>query len=523
MSGLLQVRLIQAPAWGPDTPPYGIAVLKAYLQREGFPTTACDWNLALFRAADERLRREWEWGQALFWSSPEPVEGVLSGALAPVVAELVARAAASPARVFGFSVLYTNEHASLAFARRLKAARPDAVVVLGGPQAARAANGHALAADPAVDFVVDGEGEVTFVELLRALQGGGDPAAVPGLLMRRDGRVVDTGKRPLLRGLEGLPPADYSDFDLAAYPGLRVPLSISRGCPNQCAYCYEVAYWETFRSRKGESVAAEALELRRRYGALPGFLLSFHDSLVNGNIGELRRITKALLAAGAPVPWSGNAVIRKEMTPELLGLLARSGCRELIYGLETASTPVMLKIGKVLARDADAERVVRDTRAAGIETVVNFMFGLPGETEADFALTLDFLRRNRDAITTVSPCHALCIFPKGTTGRDDPAALGIRYLDDGEHHWESLDGDNALPVRLERYERFVDLAYELGVNCTRPRGPVYLKPTLLAGYHAAKGSPDAAAHLERALAQDPPNDLLAGLVRRGYFGGVQRS
>ncbi|MDX6768731.1 MAG: radical SAM protein [Elusimicrobiota bacterium] len=515
------VHLVQAPAWGPDTPPYGLAVLKAYLTAQGFPTTAADWNLSLFQAADAALRAQWEWGQALFWTSQEPVERALAGPLGPAVERLVAEAAAGGARVFGFSVVYTNERATLALARRLKAARPDAVVVLGGPQAAKAAGGLALAADPAVDFVVDGEGEVTFVELLRALESGGDPAAVPGLLLRRDGLVRDTGKRPLLRDLDALPPADYADFDLSAYAGLRVPVSISRGCPNRCAYCYEVAYWETFRTRKGAAVAAEALELHARYGRLPGFLLSFHDSLVNGHIGELRRFAEALVAAGRPVPWSANAVVRKEMTPELLRLLAASGCRELIFGLETASTPLMLSVGKVLARDADAGRLVRDTREAGIATVLNFMFGLPGETEEDFNLTLEFVRDHKAWISQVSPCHALCLFPKGTTGRADPAALGIRYLDDGEHNWESLDGTNTLPVRMDRFERFIALAYGLDIPCTRPQRPVYLKPTLLAGYHDAKGSPDAAAYIEAALESDPPNDLLGGLVRRRYFGGTR--
>ncbi len=104
----------------------------------------------------------------------------------------------------GFSVLTMAEEATLGLARRIKAASPRTRVVLGGAQCLRETLAFELAADPAVDGVLLGEADHTFPRLVEALEPGQDLPVMPGLLSRRDGRVVDGGDAAPVEDLDAL-------------------------------------------------------------------------------------------------------------------------------------------------------------------------------------------------------------------------------------------------------------------------------------------------------------------------------
>jgi hypothetical protein len=114
-----------------------------------------------------------------------------------------------------------------------------------------------------------------------------------------------------------------------------------------------------------------------------------------------------------------------------------------------------------------AERVLKDTHDAGIVTVGNFMFGFPGETEEDFQMTLDFLRRNRPSLDRVYASATFTSLEAHSYLLEHQAELGVRELPPDQMHnlyWESQDGVNTYPVRLERYKRFRSLAMTLGLD-----------------------------------------------------------
>lgn len=502
------VVLVQPPAWGASCPPYGIAVLKAYLASRGHPAWTLDLNIRLYKAAGEALRAMWKPERHQFWLDPEPVARAFRGELRREVERAVRDILARRPRVVGFSCVFSNEQAGLLLAARLKAERPDLVVVFGGPQASRDAGARRLLESGVVDYAVEGEGELTFADFLDRLKAGEDPSGAPGLTLRRAGRVEAGPARPLAPDVSAIPPADYSDFPMLEYADVGcIPVSLSRGCPNKCEFCYEVQYWRRFRVRKAKALLQE---LKFLHLTLPRISwLWFHDSLINGHMGELRAFARGLVEENLVVPWASQAVIRPEMTKETLRLLRESGCMSLNYGLESASFATMLKMGKVLAKGSDLDRIVRDTREAGIDCNLNFMFGYPGETEEDYQLTLDFVRRNKDWISLVQPSPGFCDFYPGTSGHKDPERLGIR-LREGSAHWESLDGTNTYPSRMERFERFLRLAHDLGVPCSYPGRELYMRSTILGNYHFDYGRyREALPHLERAAESDPPSEALA--------------
>ncbi|MFI5361387.1 MAG: radical SAM protein [Elusimicrobiota bacterium] len=498
-----KVVLVQAPAWGVVCPPYGIAVLKAYL------------------AAGEELRRQWKPERHQFWMDPAAVRRAFDGELRTATRSAIDDILSGDPRVVGFSALYSNEQASLILARLIKERRPETLVVFGGPQASKDAGAGKILETGVVDYAFEGEGELSFSEFLERLESGGDPAAGAGLLFRRNGRIVDTGLHPLAADLGALPPADYSDFPMLDYTEVGcIPVSLSRGCPNKCAFCYEVQYWKRFRVRKAASLIAEVRHQKSRVPKV-GWLW-FHDSLINGHMGELKKFAQGLIDAGLQTRWASQAVIRPEMSREVLRLLKASGCMSLNYGLESASFATMLKMGKVLAKGSDLDRIVRDTFTEGIDCVLNFMFGFPGETEEDFQITLDFVKRNRRWITLAQPSPGFCDFYVGTEGQKNPGKFDIK-LGQWSAHWTSTDGTNTYLTRMARFERFLEVVHDLGVPCTYPSRKLIMKDTIVGNYLFEDGRyKEAIPYLERALEADPPSEVVVSRLKdsRWYAAGA---
>ncbi|MDD5130598.1 MAG: radical SAM protein, partial [Candidatus Omnitrophica bacterium] len=234
--------------------------------------------------------------------------------------------------------------------------------------------------------------------------------------------------------------------------------------------------------------------------------IDFHDSLINGNVRMLERLCDLIKSSGMKFRWSGQAAVTEEMTYPLLLKMKLAGCVCLNYGLETGSPSLMQRIGKLLAKNADLDRIVRDTHNSGIEGIYNFMFGLPGETEEEFQETLDFLARNKDYIDIVNPSPGFCAFDRGSYGYEHPDELGITMGVTGSL-WESKDGINNYAARMEKFERFLGEARRLGIRSFYPDIRVINRDTVLGYYYFMKKEwSRAIVYLKEAVKQQPYNE-----------------
>ncbi len=136
----------------------------------------------------------------------------------------------------GFSVLNASRHGAIKVAAELKKAVPDVKIVFGGPCATFLAS-HLFSASPDLDFIVRGEGEITFLELARHVQGSGKslPEQIKGVVFRKNGGIKETAPREQIKDLDMLPhPGKYFSFQ---------HISLSRGCPGRCTFCGSPAFW----------------------------------------------------------------------------------------------------------------------------------------------------------------------------------------------------------------------------------------------------------------------------------------
>jgi radical SAM superfamily enzyme YgiQ (UPF0313 family) len=111
-----------------------------------------------------------------------------------------------------------------------------------------------------------------------------------------------------------------------------------------------------------------------------------------------------------------------------------------------------------------AVETLRLTRAAGMTTGINMICGFPGETEAQFQRTLDRLEEHRGVISRVTSLSVCAVVP-GSPLWSEADKFGLKRPKPGHYHeWQTDDGSNTLPVRLERHARMKEKVAELGLN-----------------------------------------------------------
>ncbi len=498
------IILVQAPGWGVNTPPLALAMLSAFARNRGFKVLPLDLNLEFYTLRPDEYKLNWEMEQSLwFWSTQASVCSMLEY-FSDKINDFIKIVLTSKATTIGFTVYESSLLVTLELARRLKSLRPELVIILGGPHVSRNMCGPQLILDKNIDVIALGEGENTLVQILDYLKAGRDLRDCPGLLLCVDGAVFDTGDRELIHNLDDLPPPDFSDFSFPNYriPN-RLPLMGSRGCPNHCIYCNERPFWRKFRSRSAESIFLEIHSQIQRYPFLN--FVEFQDSLVNGKISVLEKFAELLLESRLKIQWTGQAVIRKEMTLDLLLKLKHSGCVCLAYGLETPSPTLMRFIGKYLSKGADINELAKAHGQSGLGAVYNIMFGLPGETEEDSFSVLEFLRFNHHYGIVVNPSACFCAFSAGTYGYESPDSYGID-LSNGTLYWETKDGLNTYVTRLKRFEDFCRLVAELGIDTTYPATHLLDRNRSLGRYYEMKNNHRMAALYYKAWLQEHPDD-----------------
>ncbi|MBI5326872.1 MAG: cobalamin B12-binding domain-containing protein [Deltaproteobacteria bacterium] len=475
------VVLVQAPGWGVDTPPLAIACLTAFLRANGIKVMPVDINVEMYNKNKHQYPDGWSNNVFWFWDNPSTLDAFINDnkeALEQYI-ELIAN---SGARIIGFTIFDSSYRMSAYMAREIKKRNPALTVVFGGAGASGRITGRSIIKEnDSIDFVVEGEGEETFLEIVKLVNDGKDIVECKGATFKCGNAIVPVAPRAFIKNLDTLPFPDFTDFNFFRYrEPFKCPIESCRGCINKCVFCNERAFWGGYRFRSGNSLYDEMRYQIEKHPHISYF--EFHDSLINGNITEIERLCDNIIRDRLNVFWGGQAVVRKEMTYELLVKFKKAGCVSLAYGLESTSKPLLKKVGKIFTAASDIDRLVRDSYRAGVGCGLNFMFGLPGETDDDAEENINFIRRNAKYIYAINPSSAFCLIHPGTAAYAEPENYRID-ISKGASYWESSDGKNNYLKRLERFERFVSEVQRLKIPCVYPYPRLLNHSELIADYY----------------------------------------
>lgn len=296
----------------------------------------------------------------------------------------------------GLSVHYNAIKAVLETA---KSVRPDAVTVVGG--GAASSTPELLVKTTPLDVAVRGEGEVTMVEIMRALESDGDLSQVSGIHYRAAGQsIAATPDRTPVDDLDALPFPDYEGFDVGTYLDLQrpfdnyylypfdrprlLPIISSRSCPFNCTFCYH-PLGKKYRKRSLDNFFVELTGYKERYGIN---MVAILDELFSVDRERLKEFTSRMEGFG--LAWIAQLRV-DSVDPAELAQLKQAGLFYISYGLESAD-PTILRSMRKHIRVEQIETTLAATRQAEIGIQGNFLFGDPAETRQSVTNTLDWWR-----------------------------------------------------------------------------------------------------------------------------------
>jgi len=302
--------------------------------------------------------------------------------------------------VAGISIAFPSQMGpALRLGKCIKEHVPGIHTVLGGPQVTKFCDNLAAARSlfDIIDSLVIYEGERPLETLLQVLEGGGSLSRVPNLIYlergREEGRVVRTPV-PLAEPINHLSTPDFSTLHMDRYllGEMMLPIITSRGCYwGKCSFCtYREIHKGGVELRDTALVLEDMKRLIQAHGCRSFRIVD--DALAPKRCREL---SEAILAEGMHVKWRCSARLEKAFTPELCQLMARAGCDQVAFGLESYNQRV-IDLMKKGTRVKNVRPILKAFKEAGIKNHLCIMIGFPTETREEAEETKRFLMENRD-------------------------------------------------------------------------------------------------------------------------------
>ena len=253
--------------------------------------------------------------------------------------------------------------------------------------------------DGSADYVVTGEGEITFYELVQAMEQKRDAASIQGLCyLDKSGHIVKTPEREFAN-LADFPVIDWSLIDPRKHFATHVCCSkmmmiySAKGCPCRCAFCSNESFHHCkYRKRPNEYVIAEIKELAVKYG-MDGF--EFADEMFGVNKRDLYDLCDRLRALNREcslnLVW-GCQTRLGHLSREDLQYMYDSGFRWIFFGVESGSPEMLQRIHKGINLDTIENDYIY-CREIGISTMSGFIIGYPDETEDQLRATVRLILR----------------------------------------------------------------------------------------------------------------------------------
>lgn len=347
-------------------------------------------------------------------------------------------------RAVGISITYFSQVVpGLTLLRLLKQRLPNTPVVLGGAYLTAVeeqVEGIPARVVPA-DCIILHDGEAGLDAWLRlVLSGEGELTAIPNswtVDRAGDGCFRRRGARDLIHtDLDTLPvpmwTLDGLSLERYLVPRYPIPLPLSRGCYwGRCSFCnISCQTVATYRTRP----VAKAIEDMRI--AIEQTGSNWFDLPVDSfRPKELHDLALAIIEAGLDVEWGAEVLLDPGFKDEVLADLARSGCRCLRFGLESACEETLKAMNKP-TRPKEAQRILRTCKREGIQTAVMLIAGFPTETQAQLMRTYDYLVENKDCIDFLT-IHQFSLVP-GSPMAEDPHKFGLYALPQEAVLWTSI-------------------------------------------------------------------------------------
>lgn len=349
--------------------------------------------------------------------------------------------------ILGLTAVTMTFDAAAAVARDAKSVNPAIATVIGGPHVTFRAD-ETLTEHPELDIIVSGEGEEAIVDLVRALEQGGELRTIPGLVYREGPKIVHTGHKPPGIDVDTLPLPARHLLPLGRYRALNLSISMttSRGCPFKCIFCVGRKMVGAKVRYRNPAKVVDEMEALAAYGFSQ---INLADDLFTANARHCSAVCDEIIRRDLKVKWTSFARV-DTVSEAVLKKMKAAGCTAVSFGIETGSPVILKTIRKGITLEQVVAAVKLCTRV-GLQPHASFILGLPGETEQTLQETLSFGRQLED-LGVAYGFHLLAPFP-GTEVRDRCEDYGIRVATDD---WSQYHANRAIVVNQDIRPEILD-------------------------------------------------------------------
>lgn len=273
--------------------------------------------------------------------------------------------------------------------------------------------------DKNVDFVITGEAEFAFLDLVKCFsKKSNNFKEINGLYYKKNGKIIFNGASPPIDPNE-LPLPAYHLIDIEkyiirefrTYSGVikkmrALDIYTSRGCPYKCTFCITaLSGLKKWRPINTDKVLSQIDYLVKKYDL---DFLFFIDDFFFGDKKRIVKIAKHLLKKKYNVMWDANVRVnlfnKHQIDDKFLCLLKKSGCFTLRMGIESGSDRIL----KFIKKGITVKQIiyaVSQCQKHGILVFSGFMFGFPSETKEEIKKTTNLILR----LYEISPNSMLCV------------------------------------------------------------------------------------------------------------------
>ena len=440
-----RLTLVFPPLTMPTSPPLGVAMLKGFIEREmpQWQVTVVDLNIWLFHFLLGGLQRgEIQLTPAMhqrmggdtalllqaatafmggndeaFYQRPQHYDqfgGVFlrfteiftemlhaeckhweeTGQKSVLLDAMLGRIEATQPEMLGISMIFSEQLPIGAMLGRYARQQWGRKVFFGGSCFTEGVEAFLKWYPQAADAIVSGDGELPLRALLH---NEGVPEGIAGAVYWRGDEVVRVPPS-YQKDIDAFGAPDFTGVDFNSYfsPKPVAALLLSRGCYwRKCTFCVHFhSAGDTYRLNSLDNV----IEMLKSMVAQGVRHFSFVDEMIAP--GHFVRLAEAILEAKLDIAYYALSKPNRTFTPEILKKMAASGCKYILWGLESGNQRVLDLMGKGTQVEEVAE-VLKNARAAGIHNHVYAICGFPTETPEEFVDTLMFLSENQDHISAI--------------------------------------------------------------------------------------------------------------------------
>ncbi|MCB4792453.1 MAG: B12-binding domain-containing radical SAM protein [Elusimicrobia bacterium] len=296
--------------------------------------------------------------------------------------------------ITGFSFQYKS---ILEIAKAIKKANPGIITVLGGPHAS-VLSGLIIKKDQEIDFVISGEGEESFPDLIETIYKNNGFNSVAGLVYRENLEVRSNSPKSIT-GLDDLcypwdiiNPLDYQRGQVHGFIAKRLPITqvvSSRGCPYQCSFCAaRTIHGSKIRMRDPKKFVDELEFLANNYKIRELQVIDDNFTFYRDHAAE---VCNEIIKRKLDITWSlPNGVRADKLDEGLLKLMKKAGCYYMSFGIEFGSKRILELCKKSL--DLEKAKVsIKTANRLGFIMQGFFIMGYPTEKIEDILMTSELI------------------------------------------------------------------------------------------------------------------------------------